>query len=131
MFCLVARWHRRARWGGLDTSSGNTSQDISFAFSKATPALYYTLQKLHALEGGGNITLLCLRCSLFNGSLLHMLWRCPKLHRYWEKNIHTLKFTMLYWDNRNAQICAIGNNIWWSITCREVHDVHKITILST
>lgn len=43
---------------------------------------HYTLQKLFAW--GKYTSPLCQRCSVSNGSLIHMLWRCPKLHRYWE-----------------------------------------------
>lgn len=49
---------------------------------------HYTPQKLFVW--GKNASPLCPRCLVSNGSLIHMLWRCPKLHRYWEKVFMTL-----------------------------------------
>ena len=49
---------------------------------------HYTPQKLYAW--GKYTSPLCPRCSVSNGSLIHMLWRCPKLQKYWGKVFQTL-----------------------------------------
>lgn len=50
--------------------------------------VYYTPHRLHAM--GLTPTLLCTRCKRDHGELIHMLWRCPKLHVYWRGVIDVL-----------------------------------------
>lgn len=46
---------------------------------------HYTAVKLHRLPDS-----LCSKCKLVPGNLIHLLWPCPKLHRYWTGVLNTL-----------------------------------------
>lgn len=49
---------------------------------------YYTPCKLHVM--GLLDSAICCKCHCDRGSLIHMLWCCPKLHRYWTKVVDTV-----------------------------------------
>lgn len=50
--------------------------------------VHYTPLKLYKM--GKRPDSLCSRCGRNQGNLIHLLWRCPKLHRYWSEVLGTL-----------------------------------------
>lgn len=54
--------------------------------------VYYTPPKLHAL--GLRPDSICSKCGRDHGDLVHMLWRCPKLYRYWNTIVTTINGVM-------------------------------------
>lgn len=73
-----------AQWNGIVASI-----DLLFllAAQKRTPLYiihrpYYTPKRL--FQFGRRTEAFCPRCRATTGDLIHMLWRCPKLYRYWK-----------------------------------------------
>lgn len=50
--------------------------------------VHYTPLRLHKM--GRQPDPLCGRCGRHQGDLIHLLWRCLKLHRYWSTVLGTL-----------------------------------------
>lgn len=44
---------------------------------------YRTPVQLH--RWGGRDSSACPKCGVHRGDFIHLMWRCPKLHRYWEE----------------------------------------------
>lgn len=66
------------------------------------------LHQLYSWEKGD--TLNCPRCITNTGTLIHMLWQCPKLHRYWEGVIdilNSLSSTRVHFDPKIALLWII------------------------
>lgn len=63
----------------VNTCSLNVSQKVSQLYILLR--VHYTPVKLHKM--GKLQDPLCNRCRNVPGDLIHLLWRCPKLHRYW------------------------------------------------
>lgn len=70
----------------VNTCSLNVSQKIS---------QLYILLRVHCTpvklsKMGKTPNLMCGKCRAVPGDLIHHLWRCPKLHRYWTEVLATL-----------------------------------------
>lgn len=50
--------------------------------------VYYTPHRMYIM--GLRPTLLCTRCKRDHGDLIHLLWRCPKIHSYWKGVVDTI-----------------------------------------
>lgn len=51
---------------------------------------------------------LCPKCNRDQGTLLHMMWKCPKLFRYWTDVIGTISSTFGIRLPRDPVICLLG-----------------------
>lgn len=69
--------------------------------------LYITPHKLHKYNS--NISPLCFRCGIEEGTFLHSTWQCSKLQGFWQgvcetlSNIHGVTFPL------DPEICVLGN----------------------
>lgn len=70
----------------IPTCSLNVAQKVSQLY--IILRVHYTPSKLHKM--GRVSDPICCRCRQHNADLIHLLWRCPKLHRYWHEVISTL-----------------------------------------
>lgn len=70
----------------ISTCSLNVAQKVSQLFIALR--VHYTPRKLHRM-GRAADPLRC-RCRQHDGDLIHLLWRCPRLHRYWNEIAGTL-----------------------------------------
>lgn len=79
-----------AEWEGalqsVTTCSLNVLQKLSQLYISLRA--HYTPVKLH--EMGILLDPLCGKCKIVPSDLIHLLWRCPKLHRYWKGVLATL-----------------------------------------
>lgn len=48
------------------------------------------------------------RCGDPNGDLIHMVWRCSKLHRYWREVLSTINLVYGSSINVDPKICVLG-----------------------
>lgn len=51
---------------------------------------------------------ICSRCNREHSDLIHLLWRCPKLHRYWSKVLDTLNRMFQANIGQNPKSCLLG-----------------------
>lgn len=90
---------------GVVISSLISSQKLSQLYivfrSHYTPA---RLQRIGALTDT-----LCCRCKHDRGDLIHLLWRCPKLHRYWTAVLDTLNRVFQTQEPLEPKCCLLGN----------------------
>ena len=70
----------------VNTCSLNVSQRVSQLYILLR--VHFTPVKLFRM--GRAPDPLCGRCRVAQGDLIHLLWRCPKLHRYWTEVLATL-----------------------------------------
>ena len=70
----------------VNACSLNVSQRVSQLYILLR--VHYTPVKLFRM--GRAPDPLCGRCRAAQGDLVHLLWRCPKLHRYWSEVLATL-----------------------------------------
>lgn len=68
--------------------------------------LYYTPEKLFRF--GKRQEASCQRCGDGRGDLIHMLWRCPKLHRYWEKLVEEINVIFRSSLAMEARTCLLS-----------------------
>ena len=50
----------------------------------------------------------CTRCSRDHGDLIHLLWRCPKLHLYWSQVLDTLTRVFQTTIPADPKHCLLG-----------------------
>lgn len=50
----------------------------------------------------------CSRCGSSTGTLIHMLWRCPKLYRYWTDILNTLNSVFGVSLQLDLKLCFLG-----------------------
>lgn len=70
----------------VNICSLNVAQKVSQLY--VLLRVHYTPVKLYKM--GKTPDPLCGRCRVEPGDLIHLLWRCPKLHRYWTEVLATL-----------------------------------------
>lgn len=70
----------------VQLSSLNVSHQLSQLYILLR--VHYTPVKLHAM--GRRQDSIYSKCKRNHRDLIHMLWQCPKLHRYWESVVDTL-----------------------------------------
>lgn len=70
----------------INICSLNVAQKVSQLY--IILRVHYTPLKLYKM--GRRTDPLCGRCERHQGDLIHLLWRCPKLHRYWSEVMETL-----------------------------------------
>lgn len=57
---------------------------------------------------GLHTELSCPKCSRDHGTLIHMLWRCPQLHRYWESILNIMNQAFQTTLTPDAKCCILG-----------------------
>lgn len=57
---------------------------------------------------GSRDTPLCLKCERDHGDLLHMIWRCPQLFRYWAEVTNTISQVYIFRLNSDPIVCLLG-----------------------
>lgn len=67
---------------------------------------YRTPEKLHRWRRRDDP--LCPRCLVDTGTLVHMLWKCPKLHRYWAEVISTINSIWNLRFTTDPKLCLLG-----------------------
>lgn len=67
--------------------------------------VYYTPKKL--FRYGYRVDDKCPRCQ-GTGDLIHMMWRCPKLFRYWNEILEDINSTFGLKLELDATICLLG-----------------------
>lgn len=77
----------------ITTCSLNVAQKVSQLY--IVLPVHYTPLRLHKM--GRRPDSLCDRCRQHQRDLIHLLWRCPKLHRYWSEVLGTLN--RVFWKN--------------------------------
>lgn len=50
----------------------------------------------------------CTRCMRDHGDLIHMLWRCPKLHIYWKDVLGTINQVFKVHRTGHPKLCLLG-----------------------
>ena len=50
----------------------------------------------------------CTRCKRDHGDLIHMLWRCPKLHTYWAGVVSTINSAFGVSLPQDPRACLLG-----------------------
>lgn len=83
-FLLCFLIHSKARWE-RDIGGGVRGDRLSTIF--ILHMVYRTLEFSYSI--GLRSESACARCDN-SGTLIHLLWRCPKLHRHWEEVVGTL-----------------------------------------
>lgn len=96
------QWKHILEIGPLSTLS--PSQTVSYLM--LLHRVYKTPQKL--LLYGWRSDAKCPRCSHPKGDLVHMMWRCPKLNRYWSKVIGKINKVFGIILAVNPKICLFG-----------------------
>lgn len=73
----------REQWEEIFQAVGTCSLNVSQILTRLCILLqiYYTTHRLHLMNLQSDST--CTRCKRDHGDLIHLLWRCPKLHTYW------------------------------------------------
>lgn len=51
---------------------------------------------------------LCPKCERDHGNLLHMIWKCPKLFRYWKEVLDTISEVYMIPLERTPVVCVLG-----------------------
>lgn len=84
---------------------------------------YYITHRLHLMNLQDELT--CTRCKRDHGDLIHMLWRCPKLHTYWEGVVRKVNsvFVNLSQDPRACLLGALEEYEWEGHSREAVHRV--------
>ena len=67
---------------------------------------YYTPEKLYKWRRRDDP--FCPRCLVDNGTLIHMLWRCPKLQRYWGAVVDTVNSIWNLQLPMDPKSCLLG-----------------------
>lgn len=62
----------------------------------------------YLLKGKSRESPLCPRCLVDTGTLVHMLWKCPKLHRYWAEVISTINSIWNLRLTTDPKLCLLG-----------------------
>lgn len=68
--------------------------------------VYRTPARLH--KWGIRETPLCPKCEGAHGDLLHMIWRCPKLFRYWKEVLDMISQVYMFNIPREPVVCLLG-----------------------
>lgn len=91
---------------------------------------YYTPKKLHRF--GRRLDDKCPRC-LETGDLIHMMWRCPKLVRYWSEIVKMIETRFKIKLELEAKVCVLGlirenlgNNSITTAMTRCLYQVRKL-----
>lgn len=70
---------------------------------------YYTPKKLFRF--GLRLDANCPRCGEV-GDLIHMVWRCPKLVRYWTGVVEAINGTFGTSFEIDVRLCILGYRVW-------------------
>lgn len=85
------------------TCSLNVAQKVSRLY--IILGVHYTPKKLHKM--GRLADPLCGRCRQHTGDVIHLLWQCPKLHRFWSAVLGTLTFKQMYLESEcSVSVCV-------------------------
>lgn len=76
---LITGEHWETALQAINTYSLNVMQKVSQLYILLRA--HYTPVKLHKM--GKLPDSLCGKCKIVPSDLIHLLWHCPKLHRYW------------------------------------------------
>ena len=50
----------------------------------------------------------CTRCKRDHGDLINLLWRCPKLHKYWAEVVSTVNSVFRVSIPVDPRVCLLG-----------------------
>lgn len=96
-----------SQWKGILKASPlvsvSPSQQVSHLF--LIHRAYYTPKRLFRF--GRRLDDKCPRC-LDTGDLIHMVWRCPRLARYWSKIIRIIEIRFKSKLKQEARVCILG-----------------------
>lgn len=67
---------------------------------------YRTPEKLHKWHSRDDP--ICPRCLVDNGTLVHMLWKCPKFQRYWTTVMSTINRIWNLKLDSDLKLCLLG-----------------------
>ena len=76
-----------------------------FSFLMLIHRTYYTPKRL--FNFGWRVDAGCPRCH-DTGDLIHMIWRCPKLFRYWKGILDTINKIYKTKLEMNPRLCILG-----------------------
>lgn len=88
----------------VSTCSLNAAQKLSQLY--IISRVHYTPARLARMGLGTDPT--CTRCSRDHGDLIHLLWRCPKLHLYWNEVINTINRVFQIVIPLDPKPCLLG-----------------------
>lgn len=95
------QWSRILELGPLVSVSPSQQASHLLLLHRA----YYTPKKLHRF--GRRLDDKCPRC-LETGDLFHMMWRCPKLVRYWSEILNIIETRFRIRLELEAKVCVLG-----------------------
>lgn len=95
------QWSRILEFGRLVSVSPSQQASHLLLLHKS----YYTPKKLYRF--GQRLDDKCPRCSEI-GDLIHMMWRCPKLVRYWSEIVKIIEIRFKIRLELEAKICVLG-----------------------
>ena len=111
---VLSSWERDVgtfeedQWeGALQAVQGcslNTAQRLSQLF--ILMRVHYTPARLFRMGLGEDD--ICPRCARDRGDLIHLMWRCPKLHLYWSGVLDTLTTVFSATISRDPKVCVLG-----------------------
>ncbi len=89
--------------------------------------LYITPHKLHKYNS--NISSLCFRCGMEEGTFLHSTWQCSKLQGFWQGVCETLSNILGVTFPLDPEICLLGNFTNSSLTTKYAKKLTEILLI--
>ncbi|XP_040184732.1 uncharacterized protein LOC120917483 [Rana temporaria] len=89
---------------GVSSCSLNVAQRLTQLY--IIFRVYYTPRRLQLM--GMQTDDVCTRCKRVHGDLIHLLWRCPKLHKYWSEVMSTVNSVFGVSMPVDPRVCLLG-----------------------